>query len=77
MTQAGLAGVSRRRFVTTTVKDDGRQAPDVVEHNFTAGTSLPAAPSREQSSVAAKGCRVAPSGHIAHPSLWSASPQHI
>ena len=36
MTQPGLAGVSRRRFVTTTVKDDGRQAPDLVERNFTA-----------------------------------------
>ena len=28
MTQAGLAGVSRRKFVVTTVKDGGRQAPD-------------------------------------------------
>ena len=36
MTQAGLAGVSRRRFVTTTVNDCGRQAPDLVERNFTA-----------------------------------------
>ena len=36
MTQAGLAGVSRRRFVITTVKDGGRQAPDLVERNFTA-----------------------------------------
>ena len=43
MTQAGLAGVSRRRFVTTTVKDGGRQAPDPClagagsgERNFTA-----------------------------------------
>jgi putative transposase len=36
MTQAGLAGVCRRRFVTTTVKDGGRQAPDLVERNFTA-----------------------------------------
>jgi putative transposase len=36
MTQAGLAGVSRRRFVTTTAKDGGRQAPDLVERNFTA-----------------------------------------
>ena len=36
MLQAGLAGVSRRRFVTTTVKDGGRQAPDLVERNFTA-----------------------------------------
>jgi putative transposase len=34
MMQAGLAGVSRRRFVTTTVKDGGRQAPDLVERNF-------------------------------------------
>jgi putative transposase len=36
MRQAGLAGVCRRRFVTTTVKDGGRQAPDLVERNFTA-----------------------------------------
>jgi transposase InsO family protein len=36
MTQAGLAGVYRRRFVTTTVKDGGRQAPGLVERNFTA-----------------------------------------
>ena len=36
MTQAGLAGVSRRRFVTTTAKDGGRQAPDLVERDFTA-----------------------------------------
>ena len=36
MTQAGLAGVSRRKFVTTTVKDGGRQAPDLVERNFAA-----------------------------------------
>ena len=36
MTQAGLAGVSRRRFVTTTVRGDSRQAPDLVERNFTA-----------------------------------------
>jgi hypothetical protein len=36
MTQAGLAGVCRRRFVTTTVKDGDRQAPDLVERNFTA-----------------------------------------
>src|ERR1700692_4548821 len=38
MTQAGLAGVSRRRFVTTTVKGNNRQAPDLVERNFTAET---------------------------------------
>ena len=36
MSRAGLAGVSRRRFVTTTVRGDGRQAPDLVERNFTA-----------------------------------------
>ena len=36
MSQASLAGVSRRRFVTTTVKRDGRQAPDLVERHFTA-----------------------------------------
>ena len=36
MTRTCLAGVCRRRFVTTTVKDGGRQAPDLVERNFTA-----------------------------------------
>jgi putative transposase len=36
MSQAGLAGVCRRKFVTTTVKDGGRLAPDLVERNFTA-----------------------------------------
>jgi putative transposase len=36
MTRACLAGVCRRRFVTTTVKDGGRQTPDLVERNFTA-----------------------------------------
>jgi putative transposase len=36
MSQAGLAGVSRRKFATTTVKGDRRQAPDLVERNFTA-----------------------------------------
>ena len=36
MTQAGLAGVSRRQFVVTTVKGDSRQAPDLVERNFAA-----------------------------------------
>jgi putative transposase len=35
MSQAGLAGVSRRKLITTRVKDDGRQAPDLVERNFT------------------------------------------
>jgi putative transposase len=36
MSQSGLAGVSRRKFVVTTVRGDGRQAPDLVERNFTA-----------------------------------------
>jgi putative transposase len=36
MSQAGLSGVSRRKFVTTTVKGNSRQAPDLVERNFTA-----------------------------------------
>jgi putative transposase len=36
MSQAGLAGVSRRKFVITTVKGDGRQAPDLVERDFSA-----------------------------------------
>ncbi len=36
MRAAALAGVSRRRFVTTTVKGGGRQAPDLVDRNFTA-----------------------------------------
>jgi putative transposase len=36
MRAAGLAGVSRRRFVTTTVKGGGSQAPDLVDRNFTA-----------------------------------------
>jgi putative transposase len=36
MRTAGLAGVSRRRFVTTTVEGSGRQAPDLVDRNFTA-----------------------------------------
>jgi hypothetical protein len=38
MREAGVAGVSRRRFITATVKDGGRQAPGqaLVERNFTA-----------------------------------------
>ena len=36
MSGAGLAGVSRRKYVVTTVKSDSRQAPDLVERNFTA-----------------------------------------
>jgi putative transposase len=37
MKAAGLAGVSRRRFVTTTVRDGARQAPDLVQRSFAAG----------------------------------------
>jgi len=37
MREAGLAGVSRRRQFCTTVRDSsGRQAPDLVQRNFTA-----------------------------------------
>jgi putative transposase len=36
MRQADVAGVSRRKFITTTVRGDRRQAPDLVERNFTA-----------------------------------------
>jgi putative transposase len=36
MRRADLAGVSRRKFVTTTVRDGARQAPDLVERDFTA-----------------------------------------
>jgi putative transposase len=36
MARAGLVGVSRRKLVRTTIKDRGRQAPDLVERNFTA-----------------------------------------
>ena len=36
MRAAGLTGVSRRKFVTTTVRDGGRQAPDLVDRQFTA-----------------------------------------
>jgi putative transposase len=36
MSVAGLAGVSRRKFVHTTVKGSDRQAPDLVGRNFTA-----------------------------------------
>jgi putative transposase len=39
MSRAGISGVSRRWFVVTTVKGDGRQAPDLVERNFTAKVS--------------------------------------
>jgi putative transposase len=36
MAAAGIIGVSRRKFVTTTVKGAGRPAPDLVDRNFTA-----------------------------------------
>jgi putative transposase len=36
MRAEGLAGVSRRKGVVTTVRDGGRQAPDLVERNFVA-----------------------------------------
>jgi len=36
MRHAGLAGVSRRKSAVTTVRDGARQAPDLVERNFTA-----------------------------------------
>lgn len=36
MSRSGIAGVSRRRFVTTTVRDGGRPAPDLVDRNFAA-----------------------------------------
>jgi putative transposase len=34
MRHASLEGVSRRRFVTTTVRDGGRRAPDLIERDF-------------------------------------------
>jgi putative transposase len=36
MRDAGIAGVSRRKFAITTVRDGGRQAPDLVDRRFTA-----------------------------------------
>jgi putative transposase len=36
MKGAGLRGVCRRRFVTTTVRDGAPQAPDLVDRNFVA-----------------------------------------
>jgi putative transposase len=36
MSAAGLAGVSRRTFVTTTTRNSCRQAPDLVNRQFTA-----------------------------------------
>ena len=54
MHQTGIAGVSRRKFITTTVKGDNRQAPDLVERNFTAeGPDWRSRSAR----VTARGCR--------------------
>jgi putative transposase len=36
MRDAGLAGVSRRKRTVTTVRDGARQAPDLIDRNFTA-----------------------------------------
>ena len=36
MRAEGLAGVSRRKAMRTTMRDGGRQAPDLVERNFVA-----------------------------------------
>jgi putative transposase len=36
MRDAGVVGISRRKFVVTTVRDGGRQAPDLVDRTFTA-----------------------------------------
>jgi len=36
MRNASVVGVSRRKFVVTTVRDGGRQAPDLVDRTFTA-----------------------------------------
>ena len=36
MRAASIAGVSRRRSVVTTVRDEGRPAPDLVERTFAA-----------------------------------------
>jgi putative transposase len=36
MRNASVIGVSRRKFVVTTVRDGGRQAPDLVDRTFTA-----------------------------------------
>jgi putative transposase len=37
MAAAGLAGVSRRKFVCTTARGNGRPAPDLVDRKFAAG----------------------------------------
>ena len=42
MSQAGLVGASRRKFVVTTMRDANRPAPDLVDRNFMAVLCLPA-----------------------------------
>jgi putative transposase len=61
MRAEGLAGVSRRRFTTTTVRDGARPAPDLVDRTFAADrpnalwvadiTYVPTSPSTSQRSV--------------------------
>jgi putative transposase len=36
MREAGIVGVHRRRFIVTTTRGEGRQAPDLVERDFAA-----------------------------------------
>jgi putative transposase len=36
MREAGIVGVHRRRFIVTTTRGEGRQAPDLVERHFAA-----------------------------------------
>ena len=36
MRHAGVAGITRRKFAITTVRDGARQAPDLVDRSFTA-----------------------------------------
>jgi putative transposase len=40
MRNAGLAGVSRRKGTVTTVRDGARQAPDLVDRDFTADRAV-------------------------------------
>ena len=39
MLNAGLVGVSRRKSTVTTVRDGARQAPDLVDRNYTGGST--------------------------------------
>lgn len=38
MRNAGLKGITRRRFTVTTVRDDARPAPDLVDRDFSASS---------------------------------------